>query len=102
MGQVSALLVSVLMLNLGTYSSCHELERPYGTISTSPLIPALYTIPFPRSPFSPRETTEKEEREVRKVAPVLIRDMDALMRERTVFVIIKIRVRFFSKYKYVR
>ena len=50
----------------------------------------------------PRETTEKEEREVRKVAPVLIRDMDALMRERTVFVIIKIRVRFFSKYKYVR
>ena len=42
----------------------------------------------------PRETTEKEKREVRKVAPVLIRDMDALMRERTVFVIIKIRVRF--------
>mgnify|MGYP001199304955 FL=1 len=38
---------------------------------------------------------------MRKVAPVLIRDMDALMRERTVFVIIKIRVRFFLKYKYV-
>ena len=35
----------------------------------------------------PRETTEKEKREVRKVAPVLIRNMDALMRERTVFVI---------------